>query len=708
MNKILKWSLLGLGGLIVLLAVAVAIFAMTFDPNRYKPEIERLAKEQTGRTLKLKGDLAVAIYPSLGAKVAGVTLSERGSEREFLSVDNAHASVALLPLLHGQVIVDRIRVSGLKAEIVKQKDGRFNFSDLLEAKGEPKPSSPGKKAPAERKTEAAKGPVAFDIAGVEVDKSAVTYRDLGSGQELALSELKLSTGRISERADGKLTLHAAAKGRNPDVDLKLDFSSDYRIDLAAQSFSIAKLDARLAGAAAGITGIELKLSAPRVDVARDKAQGEAVTAELKMKQGSNAIEAKLSLAGVQGSAQALVIPQLNAELSVAGPDLPMKSFKIPLSGSLRADLDKQTMNADLTSKFDETNLQAKLGLAKFSPPSYVFDVSIDKLNLDRYLPPEKKETSAAAQPGAGKAPAPTAQKEADTPVDLSALKDLNANGRLQVGQLQARGLKLANFKTEVRAGGGRLEAPHSASLYEGTLQGTLGAQADGRIALKSALSNISVGPLLRDVAQQDRLDGRGNVALDVTAAGKSVNAMKRSLGGTAKLNLKDGAVKGVDIAAILRKAKSALSGQGLQNAAATEKTDFSELSASFTIKNGVAHNEDLDMKAPLFRVSGRGDIDIAAGTLDYTTKASVVATTKGQGGDELAQLSGLTVPVHLTGPFDAMKYQVDYGSVASQFAKSKAGEKLKEQLQQRLGGAKPGQPSGQGSTLDKLKGLFGR
>ena len=148
MRKIFKYSLLGLAGLVVLLVVAVAIFAMTFDPNRYKPEIERIAKEQTGRTLKLKGNLEVAVWPSLGAKVAGVSLSERGSEREFLSIDNAHASVALLPLIHGQVIVDRISVSGLKGEIVKQKDGKFNFSDLLEAKGaeQPKPAEPGKPA----------------------------------------------------------------------------------------------------------------------------------------------------------------------------------------------------------------------------------------------------------------------------------------------------------------------------------------------------------------------------------------------------------------------------------------------------------------------------------------------------------------------------------------------------------------------------------
>jgi AsmA protein len=201
------------------------------------------------------------------------------------------------------------------------------------------------------------------------------------------------------------------------------------------------------------------------------------------------------------------------------------------------------------------------------------------------------------------------------------------------------------------------------------------------------------------------------VALDVAAAGKSVNAMKRSLGGTAKLLLKDGAIKGINIAEVLRKAKSALGSQE-QKAQASEaqKTDFSEMSASFTIKNGTAHNEDLDVKAPLFRISGKGDVNIADATIDYVTKATVVATTKGQGGADLAELSGVTVPVHLSGPFAEMKYQVDYGAVARDVAKSRIGDKLRE----RLGGGKPAEgESAQGSSnlgqkLDKLKGLFGR
>src|SRR5207302_2569896 len=228
------------------------IFAMTFNPNRYKPEIERLVKEKTGRTLSLKGDLQVAVWPALGAKVNGVTLSEHGSDQQFLALDTAHASVALMPLLHGQAIVDGIRVSGLKATIVKEKDGRFNFSDFMEpqptAEAQPKDKQEAKKQ-AEKKAEQRKDEggqaVAFDIGSIQIDRSAVTYIDKESGQELAVSDLKLSTGKIAEKADGKLNLKAAVKGKNPDLDVKLDVGGGYKFDLAAKSFAVSKLDAKV-------------------------------------------------------------------------------------------------------------------------------------------------------------------------------------------------------------------------------------------------------------------------------------------------------------------------------------------------------------------------------------------------------------------------------------------------------------------------------
>ena len=750
--KAIRYTLYVIAGVLVLLVLGGVIFAMTFDPNRYKGQIEDLVKEKTGRTLDLKGKLEVAFWPALGARVNGVSLSERDGRQPFLSLDSAHASVAVMPLLHGQAVVDGIRIAGLKANIVKEKDGSFNFSDLLEPKpAEQKPEKPAKKKAEERK-EAGGQAVAFDIASIQIERSSVSYVDKASGQEIALSDLDLSTGRIAEKADGKLSLKVSAKGKNPDVDAKVDASGAYKFDLASKSFEMSKLDAKVTGAAAGITQLELKakgdvaaspdkneyrvkgfaldvkgvkekqnleahIAAPELVVAADKAKGGAVTADLSLKDAAREVQAKLKLGGVEGSAKALSIPQLSADITMTEQGKP--AVKIPVNGSLKADLEKQTANADLTSKFDESNIQARLGLAKFSPPAYRFDVNVDRINLDRYTGAEEKKPAVSSPAEKSGKPAPQTQKPAeDTPVDLSFLKGLDAQGRLQFGALQVKGLKLANVKAEVRAADGQLDLPHAANLYEGSVAGALTARADGRVVMKDSLTGVQVGPLLRDFAQKDTLEGKGNVSLDVNTSGKSVNAMKKALAGNARVNLKDGAIKGINLAEVFRKAKSALGSQSARaEASQSQKTDFSELNATFTLKNGVAHNEDLDVKSPLFRISGKGDIDIGNSTIDYVTRASVVASTKGQGGDDLTQLQGLTVPVRLHGPFDAMAYDVDYSGAATEFAKSKAGEKIKDKLSERLGIKKPeakqeGQSS-QGSTsrdqaLDKLKGLLGR
>jgi AsmA protein len=588
--KVLKILLYLALGLVLVVVAAVAIFAMTFDPNRYKDDIQRIVKERTGRTLELKGPLELAFWPSLGAKVSGVVLSEHAAPQPFVALDSAHASVALLPLLRGQVTVDRVRLSGLKAQIVKGKDGRFNFQDLIE--------SPGEKPQAEKKAPQSGGaPVAFDIAGVTIERAAVTYRDLNTGQEIALNDLKLETGRIAENAQGKLEFAASLKRNSPPLDAKLALNGNYSL------------------------------------------KPEAVA-------------------------------------------------------------------VDLTAKLDESTIKGKAAMSRAKVAAYDFDLNIDKLNLDRYLASsEKKGQGGKEQDKKEEQAKPSPKdKEADAPVDLSGLKGLNAKGRVEIGALQVQGLKLAALKTEIRAADGRAEiGPHSANLYEGSLSGTLALDGNAnRVALKETLSNIAIGPLLRDFAQQDRLEGKGNLALDVSAAGKTVNGMKSALNGTAKANLRDGAVKGVDIGAIINKARSALGSQSAQAAdGSKERTDFSELNATFVIKNGVAHNEDLDVKAPLFRVTGAGDIDIPKSTINYVAKAAVVATSKGQGGKERDDLAGLTVPVKLSGPLDAMKYEVDYRAVAGDLAKSKVGGQAKEAIEKN-------RDKVEGQVRDRLKGLIGR
>ena len=99
MNKYLKYGLWSIGVVVVLVAGAVAYIALTFDPNAYKPQIIKAVKDSKQRTLKLDGDIKLYFFPSIGASLGKVSLSEFQSEQEFVSVENAAVSLKLLPLL---------------------------------------------------------------------------------------------------------------------------------------------------------------------------------------------------------------------------------------------------------------------------------------------------------------------------------------------------------------------------------------------------------------------------------------------------------------------------------------------------------------------------------------------------------------------------------------------------------------------------------
>ena len=765
--KALKWILWIGGGLVVLLLVVVAIVAMTFDPNQYKPQIVDLVKDRTGRTLTMDGKIGLTFFPRIGAEVEKVSLSEPKGTKTFAKIEEARVALALLPLLSKQVIVDQVTLSGLAVDLVRFKDGRTNFDDLL---GEKKPAE--KPAP---KAEAPGGqPLAIDIGGISLRNASIGWRDEGEGTDVRLSNVNLKTGRIASGVPGKLELAAKIEGKQPQAALQVNLDTGYRLNFETQGLALssidlkatgdvpglADLDARLKGdtvdydpqagridlagielAAKSKDGLDAKVSIPKLQLAPDRAESKAITGAVKLVKPQQTIDAKLALSAleakgkqiqfarfdvdldaktgdlaVQGKlgtpvtlrldAHEVQLPGIAGDLTVSGPNIPGKSLKAAVKGGARADWGKRNANAELALKLDESNVQAKVAVANWAQPAVNFDVVADRLNVDRYFPPGKPGTApagGASGPAGGHAGGAAAEK----PIDLAALKTLNATGNVKVGALQVQNIKADNVAAGIKAAGGRLDvSPMSANLYQGTLAGAATVNANNNsFALKQTLTGVSVGPLLRDVANKDVLEGRGNVALDVTTAGNTVSALKKALGGTANVALRDGAIKGIDLAGTIRKAKVMLGSKSAleQEAKGSEKTDFSELSGSFVIKNGVARNDDLKGASPLLRLAGAGEIDIGEGRMDYLVKASVVATSTGQGGKDLAQVAGITVPVKITGPFDALRYSVDVTALAADAAK----EALSKELERRLGGGKAGQQGGSG-VEDALRGLFGR
>jgi len=822
--KALKYVLYAVGALIVLALVAIGIVFAVFDPNDYKPQIVQLVKERTGRTLTISGDIRLKIFPKIGAAVGKTTLSERNSEKVFAGVDEAQVYVALIPLLSRQVVVDQVRLDGLRADLIRHKDGTSNFSDLAGSEAPEKKTPERARPETPRPQPEAKAGIKLDVSGVRITNSRVTWRDETNGNDVTIEMVELKTGRLADRVPSPFGLDVTLKGVKPKANLRAKVEGVLTLDLTGQQYNVKGLDAKLSGSALDISGIdaqlkadveadgakqlvkvsglnldakasrgkdafnlkvsaphvqsspealsvegltasatgnlagmtltdsslkapalrvnlganqvlvqglalaakgklgtdsvEINLAAPKVEVANDKASGESASLTAKLAGADRAADVNLKLSAVEGSAKALKIaaltlgvdgrqkdnavkgslttpvsvnletklfelPKIAAEFTVTSPSIPQKTLKVPLSGVVRADVGKERVAADVVTQFDESHIKAKLGMNRFSAPAYDFDIDIDKLDLDKYTPPKQKgSTSKPAEPSG---PAPPKSKEADKPIDFSPLKALNLDGRVKIGALVANNIKASNVRVDLRAKDGRLDVdPMQASLYQGSLKGSARVDANAnRIAVKQTLSGISIGPLLRDAIQQDMLEGRGNVELNLTTVGNTVGAMKQTLNGDAGLNLKDGAIKGVDLAGSIRSFKSKLSGQDTEQAGnAAQKTDFTELSATFAIKNGVAHNGDLSAKSPFVRISGEGDVNIAQDSLDYVVKAALVASTSGQGGKERSELSGLTLPVRVYGPYSALKYKLQFSQMLSGANKEALKELAKDALKE--------------------------
>ncbi|MBI3096279.1 MAG: AsmA family protein, partial [Rhodocyclales bacterium] len=504
---------IALGLVLALLAVGVGALYALFDGEKIKGEISRVVLEQTERRLDIAGKLELSVWPDVGIKLGRLTLSEPGAKEEFLALDSARVAVAVIPLLSQQVQVRRIEVDGLRATLIRRKDGTLNIDDLTGSKAEtPKVGAGG----------TASTPVRIDIAGIRLANAQFTWRDEKSGSTTTLSRLDLGTGRV-QADSGRQTLSVDA------------------LALAARGKS-------------GSDAFELKLDAPKLALSPDQAGGETLNLSATLAGSGRSVAAKLVLSGVEGNAKALKIGKLALDLDaksgetmvkarlesplaanlaaqtvaleklggsvdLANPQMPMKQLKLPLAGSLRADLAKQNAALELGTRFDESNIALQLKLAKFAPLAIVFDLDIDRLNVDQYLPP--------------KAAADKSAKEGK--LDFSALKGHDVRGGIRIGALQVSKLKLAKLNAQLKLAGGRLDiAPLSLNLYEGSASGSLSLNAAGNgVAIKQNLAGISINPLMQDLADKDLLEGRGNVALDLSSRGDSVTAMKKALGGTA-------------------------------------------------------------------------------------------------------------------------------------------------------------------------------
>jgi len=550
----------------VLVALAGYI-AATFNPNDYKDEIAELVKRNKDRELRVAGDIRLSFWPDLAADVAGLSLSEQGGSTTFVTVERLRASVKVMPLLGGHVVVNGIDVSGVQANLRRDAKGRFNFADLM--------------APSAEKSEK----VEFDIASLRVRSSRIDYSDAG-GTRLTLDDIDVQTGAISESSarDVQIAARLAAPTRPMQVKAKLA-QADFGEALSGQGVD---LQVRVDGAGAQL---DMRASMDRLEQKGDVLQSSPVQATVSGKVAGSSVDLKLA--------------------TPLRMDLPRKLLSLP-DGVLEFAAKQQLVDITGTLKGPADLM---LGSQTLRLPRFALDLT-------------------ASSPKLAGGP---------VPVKLA--------GDLSIG--------IAARNAELRFDG----------LVDGhALTGTVGADAAGIPALRGDLKalDVDIARVIARFSDSDLLAGSGTLDLRVTTRGSTAAALTQTLNGEGAVSLRDGAIKGLDLNSSLREVRAGVRralGKETGTTVKSKKTDFSAMTASFQIRDGVLDNRDLALKSPLLRVAGAGSIDLVKGELDYGVKASVVASREGQSGAERADLAGITVPVKLYGPLAAPQYSIDFAAM---------------------------------------------
>ena len=375
--------------------------------------------------------------------------------------------------------------------------------------------------------------------------------------------------------------------------------------------------------------------------------------------------------------------------------------------ALKADVKGDTQNVSVSKgalDLDQSKISFSVKAQDFSKPDVAFDVNLDEIDVDRYLPPASEEG-----PDKEKKKAESPRREQQK-IDYAPLRRLVLDGTVKVGKLKAHGASIQDVYVKVLGKSGRFNLdPLTLKLYGGDVSSRVALDVRQDIPksnMELHAKGIQVGPLLKDVMETDFLEGTAQSKMAVSLVGDDPAKIKRTLNGTGDLLFNDGAIVGIDLAGMVRNVKATF---GLAEEGENRpRTDFSELRAPFTITDGVVNTPGTSLMSPLLRVLAAGNANLVEETLDFRVEPKFVATLKGQG--DAADRSGLMVPVLVTGTFPSPKFRPD---LKGMLKKGLEGELLKSPDLKKI---LPGQSTQEGESKpleeqakDLLKGLpFGR
>lgn len=696
MKKLLKWIAAIVVVVVVLLVAAAFVLPMIVDPNDYKEEISAAVSKKTGRDLTIEGDIKWSVFPSIGIELNDVSLSNPGGfgDQPMLDIGEAGISLKFLPLLKRRVEVGEVSMSDVSINLSRKADGKNNWDDLSGAGTSSKTPASG----------TGRGIDTFTVSGIEISNAKVTFDDVDQTTELNKFDLKASNIELGR----PFNLQGGFTMKLPQHQLAGDVKFGGRVQSAADGKRFGIDGLKLAfkgqqGAAGDTMALDATVSA---DADIDLSKDQAILSDFVLRLYDLSVSGGLTVSSLTGD------PKFAGQLKVAefNPKTLMKSLGLDVPSTsdakaltrLQADM-KFTGSIDsadmqnLTANFDQSTIKGNLKIVNFEKPQLAFDFQIDRLNLDDYSPPDGPASGSGSE-------------ESDLSVDV--FRGFSGGGDFRIAQLVVAGLTATDVSMKMSSDGSIVRfSPVIAKFYGGQHEGDIKIDASGTRPLLTAnhgLTGVQVEDLLNDLAGSARLQGTGDFFLQISTDLSNSRTVLQSLSGDIGMSILNGAIVGIDVTETIAAVKAVVGKQSelVSESGKDQKTEFAELTMSGVFNRGILTSDDFLMKSPLLLATGEGSFNLVDESIDYVLKPVLL----GDLGESLGELSGVPVPVKLSGNLYEPDIRVDIVAALAASQKERINQKADELINKLIGGDESSgaenQENDTGEKADSAKSLL--
>jgi len=667
--KYLFWIVGGFATVFVLAAAGLYVF---FDPNDFREEISNSVKNQTGRELIIEGDISLDIFPWLAVEVGRTRLGNAPGfgAQPMASFEKASFSVRLLPvILRQEVVVGTADIKSLQLNLETNKSGVGNWEDLVSE--ESRDESDG----------AYSGGI--DINSIKVIDATIRYANNESGASIAIKPLNLRVGRL--QGDGsnvplKATLQfdvqPAGLGGNLEFDTTLTF------DAAAGVLRLkdVELDGTIAGVAAIPTTIGLRTDG--AEVAMNQSLATLQTVDLTM------FDMHITADVEPLSYRDRISPKARIAVEEFSPRSLMQLFDVqPPETADPVALSRVTVDAtaaltpvaielsNVAIKVDDTSFTGTLSVPTTSTGFYQFGLAGDAIELARYMQP--------ADASQGTEEAETAPIE--LPVDL--IRPLNARGKFTLQKASLGNIVLENVDLGLNSSNGKMRIfPVTSRLFGGTYKGDVRIDVSGAtpaLSLNEKISGVDLAKLAKAMFGSDNVTGGIDGSFALAGRGRDMLSIQRDLSGNLSLELTDGTYAGTDVWYEIRRARALLKQEAPPAPVLPAKTAFSTVRMTGVVTDGIMRSDDLFVQLPFMQLTGGGQVDIPAATIDYGLTARILERPEfltDATPQELDEFTEAVIPLKIKGPLASPGIQPDLAKLLQQRVEDAIKDKLKVKL----------------------------